>query len=126
MKRSWNDHERLTKPHTSDSTNTPHTRTKRAGYADTRRGLKRCPNNSEPDCSDQEETEQQQTRELSTDVPQCAPQTDFQATREVAGSQAISRAAWSQRDHERGYKPAADGSGQDGTGTEKIFSDSQL
>ena len=38
------------------------------------------------------------------------------ATQEVAGSQAISRAAWSQRDHERGYKPVADGSGQDGMG----------
>ena len=34
----------------------------------------------------------------------------------MAGSQAISRAAWSQRDHERGYKPVADGHGQDGTG----------
>ena len=37
-----------------------------------------------------------------------------QTTQEVAGSQAISRAAWSQRDHERGYKPAADGYRQDG------------
>ena len=36
-------------------------------------------------------------------------------TQEVAGSQAISRAAWSQRDHERGYTPVADGYRQDGT-----------
>ena len=49
-------------------------------------------------------------------------ETDFRTTREVAGSHAISRAGWSQRDHERGSKPVQTAAtASDGSGTKVLY-----